>query len=61
MVEHLFYDDSFKLADSLGVDSFPMTLVVDASGKVIKKQSGFKEGSGSTEALFESLRKSAAK
>ena len=53
--------NSFKLADALGIESFPMTLVVDASGKVLKIQDGFKEGSGSTEALFEALRKNAAK
>lgn len=61
MVENLFYDDAFKLADALGVESFPMTLVVDANGKVLKIQDGFKEGTGSTEALFETLRKSAAR
>jgi thiol-disulfide isomerase/thioredoxin len=61
MSENLFHDNSFKLADALGIESFPMTLVVDASGKVLKIQDGFKEGSGSTEALFEALRKNAAK
>ncbi len=61
MVDNLFYDDSFKLADALGVESFPMTLIVDATGKVLKIQDGFKEGAGSTEALFETLRKSSVK
>lgn len=61
MVENLYYDDSFKMADALGVESFPMTLIVDAKGKVLKIQDGFKEGTGSTEALFETLRKSTAK
>lgn len=61
MSENLYHDDGFKLADALGVESFPMTLVVDANGKVLKIQDGFKEGSGSTEALFEALRKNATK
>ncbi len=61
MVENLFYDESFKLADTLGVESFPMTLVVDAQGKVLKIQDGFKEGTGSTAALFDELRAAASK
>ena len=56
MSENLYHDAAFKLADSLGVESFPMTLVVDATGKVIKIQDGFKSGSGSTAALFETLK-----
>jgi hypothetical protein len=32
-----------------------MTLVVDEKGKVIKIQDGFKPGSKSTEALFQTL------
>lgn len=57
MSQSLFHDAAFKLADSLGVESFPMTLVVDADGKVLKIQDGFKPGSGSTTALFETLKK----
>jgi thiol-disulfide isomerase/thioredoxin len=57
MLSSLFYDASFQMADTLGVESFPMTLVVDVSGKVIKVQDGFKPGTGSTEALFEALKK----
>ena len=56
MVERLHSDESFKLADALGLESFPMTLIVDPSGKVIRVQEGFKEGSGSTTALFDALR-----
>jgi thiol-disulfide isomerase/thioredoxin len=56
MVERLHSDEAFKLADALGLESFPMTLIVDSSGKVIKVQEGFKEGSGSTAALFDALR-----
>lgn len=61
MSENLFHDETFKLADALGIESFPMTLIVDSQGKVLKIQDGFKEGAGSTEALFETLRKTAAK
>ena len=56
MQASLHSDEAFKLADALGLESFPMTLVVDQSGKVIKIQEGFKEGTGSTAALFEALR-----
>jgi len=59
MLSSLYYDASFSMADTLGVESFPMTLVVDGSGKVIKVQDGFKPGTGSTEALFEALKKPA--
>jgi thiol-disulfide isomerase/thioredoxin len=59
MLSSLFYDASFQMADTLGVESFPMTLVVDGAGKVIKVQDGFKPGTGSTEALFEALKKPA--
>lgn len=59
MLSSLFYDASFQMADALGVESFPLTLVVDGTGKVIKVQDGFKPGTGSTEALFEALKKPA--
>lgn len=55
MAGRLFYDSNFAMAEALGVESFPMTLVVDEKGKVIKIQDGFKPGSGSTEALFQAL------
>jgi peroxiredoxin len=57
MTKSLYFDPSFKLADNLGVESFPMTLIVDERGKVLKIQEGFKEGSGSTAALFGELKK----
>lgn len=55
MLGSLFYDSKFEMADMLGVSSFPMTLIVDENGKVLKIQDGFKPGSGSTEALFKAL------
>jgi len=60
MSKSLYYDSAFAMADQLGVESFPMTLVVDEAGKVLKIQDGYKPGTGSTEALFEAL-KSASK
>lgn len=32
---YLFKDPDFKVADELNVDSFPMTLIIDSSGKVV--------------------------
>ena len=55
MSESLFHDATFTLADALGIESFPMTIIVDAAGKVIKIQDGFKDGQGSTAKLFEAL------
>lgn len=55
MQSSLYYDSKFEMADTLGVSSFPMTLIVDESGKVLKIQDGFKPGAGSTEALFNAL------
>ena len=50
-LSYLFKDPEFQVADELDIDSFPMTLVIDATGKVVKIQRGFKEGEGSTKAL----------
>jgi thiol-disulfide isomerase/thioredoxin len=57
MVSRLFYDQAFEMAERLEVESFPMTLVVDETGKVIQVQEGFKPGEGSTEKLFQTLKK----
>lgn len=50
--KNLAHDQSFKAADTLGVDSFPMTLVIDKNGKIVKIQRGFKDGEGSTQAML---------
>ena len=55
MMSGFHSDEAFKLADALGLESFPVTLVVDQAGKVVKVQEGFKEGNGSTAALFGAL------
>lgn len=50
--KNLAHDQTFKAADTLGVDSFPMTLVIDKTGKIVKIQRGFKDGEGSTQAML---------
>ena len=57
MSKNLFHDGSFAMAEALGIESFPVTLIVDSTGKVIKIQDGFKDGQGSTAALFDTLKK----
>ncbi len=52
LVPYLSFDPEFKEADSLKLESFPTTLVVSKTGKIIRVQSGFKEGAGSTEAIL---------
>ena len=55
MSKNLFHDGAFAMAEALGIESFPMTLIVDETGKVIKIQDGFKDGQGSTSVLFDAL------
>ena len=50
-LKNLYVDPRFEIADRLGVDSFPMTLIIGKDGKVAHVQKGFKDGQGSTEAL----------
>lgn len=50
-LKHLYFDGGFELADRLGVDSFPLTLIIGRDGKIAHVQKGFKEGEGSTEQL----------
>lgn len=52
VTQHLGHDASFAAADQLGVDSFPMTIVLDKAGKIVKIQRGFKAGEGSTAAIL---------
>lgn len=51
MLKSLYLDETFELADKLGIDSFPMTIIIGKDGKVAHVQKGFKEGQGSTEKL----------
>lgn len=51
MLARLYRDEQFQLADKLAVDSFPMTLIVDRSGKIAFVQRGFTPGSGSTQRI----------
>lgn len=52
VTKRIGHDASFSAADQLGIDSFPMTVVLDRTGKVVKIQRGFKIGEGSTAALL---------
>ncbi len=54
-LEYLYQDPEFSTADSLNVDSFPMTFVIGKDGKIIKIQRGFKEGEGSTRQIAEAV------
>ena len=53
--DRLYKDPEFKAAEILGIDSFPMTLVVNAKGQVIKVQRGFEKSKGLTESLRERI------
>ena len=55
MLPRLYSDPKFELADRLGVDSFPLTLVIDRTGKISYLQRGFTPGQGSTEKLLAHL------
>jgi thiol-disulfide isomerase/thioredoxin len=50
-MDKLFIDPEFTTADQLGIDAFPMTLVIDRTGKITKIQRGFTPGTQSTESL----------
>ncbi|MCX6125591.1 MAG: TlpA disulfide reductase family protein [Proteobacteria bacterium] len=52
VTKRIGHDASFSAADQLGIDSFPMTLIIDRAGKVVKVQRGFKAGAGSTTQLL---------
>jgi len=58
IMRNLFKDPDFKIADLLGVDSFPMTVVVGGDGKILYIQRGFKEGEGSTAKIVALVKKS---
>jgi len=55
MLKSLYSDASFQSAEKLKVDSFPMTFVIDKSGKVAKIHEGFKEGENSTEDIVKAV------
>jgi thiol-disulfide isomerase/thioredoxin len=55
-LERLYHDPEFKVAESLGVDEFPMTIVLAKDGKIAKVHRGFREGEGSTKKIAELVR-----
>lgn len=55
MLKHLYLDQAFEAAETLKVESFPMTFIVDRTGKVSYVQAGFKEGENSTEEMVKAI------
>ncbi len=56
VAERLYMDAKFETAETLGVDSFPMTIIIDQQQKVHYLQRGFKEGDKSTEKMATMIR-----
>jgi len=50
-MNYLYKDPKFKAAETLAVDSFPMTLIIGKDGRIKFIQRGFKEGEDSTRKL----------
>jgi len=48
MIENLYSDAGFELAEKLEADSFPMTVVIGKDGKILHIERGFKEGKEGT-------------
>ena len=55
MLKSLYSDAAFQAAETLKVESFPMTFVIDKNGKVAKIHEGFKEGEKSTEEIAKAV------
>jgi peroxiredoxin len=55
MLTHLYSDAAFAAAETLKVESFPMTFVIDKDGKVAQVHEGFKEGERSTEEMVKTI------
>ena len=60
MMTHLFKDPTFDAANTLEVDSFPMTVIIGPDLKILKIQRGFEEGKGSTMVLKQVAEKALA-
>lgn len=55
MLNHLYFDPQFSMAESLHAQSFPLTVIVDRQGKIGYIQNGFSPGSGSVNKLIKEL------
>jgi peroxiredoxin len=55
MLKSLYSDAKFEAAETLKVESFPMTFVIDKNGKIAKIHEGFKEGENSTEEIAKTV------
>lgn len=53
----LYKDPDFAAAETLGIDAFPMTLVISKDGVVRYIQKGFEEGTQSTEKIIDFAKK----
>jgi len=53
----LYKDPEFAAAETLGIDAFPMTLVISKDGVVRYVQKGYEEGSRSTEKIIDFTKK----
>lgn len=51
LLAKLYRDEQFQIAEKLAIDSFPLTLIIDRSGKVAFVQRGFTPGTGSTKKI----------
>ncbi|MDA9951527.1 TlpA family protein disulfide reductase [Oligoflexaceae bacterium] len=56
-----YKDPEFSLAEKFSDDTFPVTLVVDQKGDVVKVYEGFEEGSNQTEEMANLVKKILAK
>ncbi len=56
-IKFLYKDPEFVAAETLGFDSFPMTLVIDKEGVVKYVQKGYQEGTNSTEKIVDFTKK----
>lgn len=56
VAERLYMDAKFETAETLEVDSFPMTIIIDKDQKVHYLQRGFKDGDQTTEKMASTIR-----
>ena len=56
LLEKLYVDPTFQAAETLNVDAFPMTFIIDQSGKVQNIYKGFEEGAGTTNEMVKVIR-----
>ena len=55
ILSRLYFDSKFAGVSALGIDAFPVTVVIGKDGKVHHIQRGFEEGAGTTAALVKTV------